>query len=83
MDFGKEDGSKLVPKLEPKSILALKQKNQLNASRLVPNWVRRVLDGRQNGSEINEKSRSKTACVLASIFHRFWWLLGGKLGMKT
>ena len=37
----------------------------------------------KNRSKIDEKSRSKTACVLASIFHRFWWLLGGKLGMKT
>ena len=60
--FWKENGGKLVPKLEPKSILALKRKNQLNASRLVPNWVRRVQDGRQNGSNIDEKSRSKTAC---------------------
>ena len=46
----------MVPELEPKSILALKRKNQLNASQLVPNWVRRVQDGRQHVSKIDQKS---------------------------
>ena len=35
-------------KSEPKSIWALKRKNQLNASPLAPNWVRRVQVGSQN-----------------------------------
>ena len=25
---------------------------------------------------------SKMGCILASIFKRFWWILGGKLGSK-
>ena len=25
---------------------------------------------------------SKMECILASIFERFWWILGGKLGSK-
>ena len=25
---------------------------------------------------------SKMDCILASIFERFWWILGGKLGSK-
>ena len=35
MDFGKENGAKMVAKLDRKSIATLKAKNQLNASRLV------------------------------------------------
>ena len=48
MDFGRENGGKLAPKWHPKSILALKRKNQLNTSPLAPNWVRRVQVGSQN-----------------------------------
>ena len=43
VDVGRENGGKLAPKSEPKSILALKRKNQLNVSPLVPHWVRRVV----------------------------------------
>ena len=80
--FCEENGSKMAPKSEPKSILALKRKNQLNASRLVPNWVRRVQVGSKNQSKIDQNLKSKLECLLASIFHRFWWVLGGKLGRK-
>ena len=82
MDLGKENGSKLAPKSEPKSILALKRKNQLNASPLVPNWVRRVQVGCQNRSKIDQNLKSKMGSLLASIFNGFWWVLGGKLGGK-
>ena len=83
MDFGRENGGKLAPKSEPKSILALKRKNQLNASRLVPNWVRRVQVGSKNRSKIVQNLKSKLECLLAATFHRFLWVLGGKLGRKT
>ena len=71
MDFGRENGGKLAPKSEPKSILALKRKNQLNASPLVPNWVRRVQVGCQNRSKIDQNLKSKMGCLLASFFLDF------------
>ena len=82
MDFGKENGAMLAPKSEPKSMLALKRKNQLNASRLVPNWVRRVQVGSQKRSKIDQNLKSKMGCLLASIFDAFWSFFGGKLGGK-
>ena len=82
MDFGKENGGKLAPKLGPKSILALKRKNQLNASPLVPNWVRRVPVGSQNRPKIDQKMMSGREDITASIFDRFWWVLGANLGGK-
>ena len=83
MDFGKENGGKLASKSEPKSILALKRKNQLNASPLVPNWVRRVQVGSKKRSKIDQNLKSKMGCLLASIFDAFWSFFGGKLGGKT
>ena len=58
VDFGKENGGKLAPKSEPKSMLPLKRKNQLNASPLAPNWVRGVQVGSKNRSTIDQKMRS-------------------------
>ena len=63
-------------------MLALKRQNQLNASPLVPNGVRRVQIGSQNLSKINPNSKSKMECLLASIFNGLWWILGSKLGGK-
>ena len=82
MDFGKENGSKLASKSEPKSIFALKRKNQLNVSPLVPNWVRRVQVGSKKRSKIDQNLKSKMGCLLASIFDAFWSFFGGKLGRK-
>ena len=82
MDFGRENGAKLAPKSEPKSMLPLKLKNQLNASPLAPNWVRGVQVGSKNRSKIDPNIESNMEGILASIFHRFWWILGGKLGGK-
>ena len=48
VDFWKENGGKLAPNSEPKSMLPLKRKNQLNASPLAPNWVRGVQVGSKN-----------------------------------
>ena len=36
----------------------------------------------KNLSKIDQKMESKMDCILASIFERFWWILGGKLGSK-
>ena len=82
MDFVRENGSKLAPNSEPKSMLPLKRKNQLNASPLAPNWVRGVQVGSKNRSKIDQKRSSTWEGILASIFERFWWILGGKLGSK-
>ena len=38
--------------------------------------------GSQNRSKIDQKMESKMECILASIFYRFWWILGSKLGGK-
>ena len=62
--------------------MALKRKNQLNASWLVPNWVRRVQVGSKTRLKIVQYLNSKLECLLASTFHRFWWILGAKLGSK-
>ena len=79
MDFGRENGGKLALESEPKSILALKRKNQLNASPLIPNWVRRVQVGSKKRSKIDQNLKSKMGCLLASIFDAFLLFLGGKL----
>ena len=82
VDFWRKNGGMLAPKSEPKSMLPLKRKNQLNASPLAPNWVRGVQVGSKNRSKIDQKRRSTWEGILASIFDRFWWILGGKLGSK-
>ena len=38
--------------------------------------------GSKNRSKIDQKRRSTWEGILASIFDRFWWILGGKLGSK-
>ena len=35
--------------------------------------------GSKNRSKIDQKMESKMECLLASIFHRFWWILEAKL----
>ena len=38
--------------------------------------------GSKNRSKIYQKRRSTWEGILTSIFHRFWWILGAKLGGK-
>ena len=38
--------------------------------------------GNKNRSKIDQKSMLTCEGILASIFHRFWWILGAKLGGK-
>ena len=44
--------------------------------------VQGVEVGSQNRSKIDQKTKSTWEGILASIFHRFWWILGAKLGGK-
>ena len=44
--------------------------------------VRGVQVGSKNRSKIDQKRSSTWEGILASIFERFWWILGGKLGSK-
>ena len=59
VDFWSFLSAKLAPKWDQKSILALKRKNQLNISPLMPNWVRRVQVGSKNQPKIDPKTEAK------------------------
>ena len=39
--------------------------------------------GSKNRSKIDQNLKSNIKCLLASIFHGFWWVLGSKLGGET
>ena len=80
--MGCQNGAKLAPKWHQKSISALKAENQLSASRLAFSWFSGVEVGSKNRSKIDRKMESKMECILASIFERFCWILGAKLGGK-
>ena len=82
VDVGRENGGKLAPKSDQKSLLTLKAKNQLNASRLAFSWLSGVEVGSKNRPKIDPKMESKLECILASIFKRFWSIFGTKLGWK-
>ena len=82
MDFGYQNAAKLVPKWHQKSISTLKAENQLNVSWLAFSWLSGVEGGSKNRPKIDPKMESKMECILASIFERFCWILGAKLGGK-
>ena len=82
MDFGCQNGAKLAPTWDQKSISSLKAKNQLNASPLAFSWLSWVEVGSKNQSKIDQKMESKMECIMASIFERFCLILGAKLGGK-
>ena len=71
MDFASKNGAKLAPKSDQKLMLVLKQKNQLNASRLAFSWLLGSQVGIKNRSKIDQNLKSKIEWLLASIFHRF------------
>ena len=72
----------MAPKSDQKSKPPLKRKNQLNISGVMFSWLSGLQVGSKNLSKINQKRRSTWEGILASIFDRFWWILGGKLGSK-
>ena len=86
MDFGKENGGKLAPKSDPKSVSTSKgrfcKKCGKNNENSLFFEVLGVEVGSQIRSKIDQKLKSKLECLLASIFDGFWWILGGKLGRK-
>ena len=67
---------------DQKSKPPLKRKNQLNTSGLDFSWLSGLQVGSKNRSKIDQKRSSTWEGILASIFDRFWWILGGKLGSK-
>ena len=71
--FGYQNGGKLAPKSDQKSISTLRAKNQLNASPLAFSWLSWVEVGSKNRSKIDQKMESKTECLLASIFDCFFY----------
>ena len=71
VDFGSQNGAKLAPKSDQKSISTLKAKNQLNASRLAFSWLSGVQVGNKNRSKIDQKIESKRDCIKTTIFLEF------------
>ena len=78
----KQNGTKLAPKWNQKSISQKTRKNAFGASPLVPNCFQGVQVGSENRSKIDPKMESKMGCIMAPILFRFWWFLGAKLGWK-
>ena len=86
IDVLAEFGGVLVPKWAPKWDQKLMFTWVADFSKIVL-WLQRGLDfsgsiGSKNRSKIDRKMESKMECILASIFERFCWILGAKLGGK-
>ena len=75
VDFGRENGGKLAPKWNQKSILTCNRRKSLKCSKT--NGISMIFVasgvevGSQNRLKINQKIKSKMEGILASIFHRF------------
>ena len=86
VDFGRENEGKLAPKWDQKSMLTSKgrfYKSTYKTNRILMIFeVRGVEKSIKNLSKIDQKMKSTWDGILASIFHRFWWILGAKLGGK-
>ena len=80
MDVACQNGAKLASKWHQKSISTLNAENQLNVSQLAFSWLSGVEVGSKHRPKNDPKMESKMECILASIFKRFWWILGAKLG---
>jgi hypothetical protein len=75
MDFGRENGGKLAPKSDPKSVSTSKGRfckkcGKTNEKSLFFE-VLGVEVGSQIRSKIDQKLKSKLECLLASIFNGF------------
>ena len=83
-DPGIEVGSKNRSKIDPKSmstskgVFLHKPSFSLGKSMILKDPGVEV--GSKNRSKIDQKMRSTWEGILASIFHRCWWILGVKLG---
>ena len=82
VDFLMENGRKLAPKRDQKSIFSCgrrKAKHAYKTNRMsMILWVRGSQVGNQNRSKIDQNLKSKMECLLAPIFDGFWWVLGAK-----
>ena len=75
VDLGRENGAKLAPKWDQKSMLTSKgrfYKSTYKTNRILMIFeVRGVEKSIKNRSKIDQKMESKMECLLASIFDRF------------
>ena len=69
-------------KMESNIDFSENMENAFGARPLMPNWVQEVQVGSKHRLKIDQKRSSTWEGILASIFERFWWILGGKLGSK-
>ena len=86
VDFLMENGRKLAPKRDQKSIFSWKRRKAKNAYKtytfLMIFEVRGVQVGSKNQSKIDPKMSSTWEVILTSIFDRFWSIFGPKLASK-
>ena len=82
--FWKQNGAMLASKIEQKSMLSSRgdflKKPCFSIGKTMILKDLGVEVGSKNLSKIDQKRRSTCEGILASIFHRFWWILGAKLG---
>ena len=71
VDFGNQNGAKLAPKSDQKSISTSKSDFQLNTSGLDFSWLSGLQVGNKNRSKIDQKIESKMDCIMTSIFLEF------------
>ena len=87
VDFGSQNGTKLAPKSDQKSISTSKSDFQLNTSGLDFSWLSGLQVGNKNRIKIGQKMESKMDCIMTSIFDRFLIDFGGHFwrffGSKT
>ena len=80
-DLGRQNGAKLAPKSHQKSIPTSKgdflKKPHFSPGKTVILKVPEVEVGSKNRSKIDQELKSRWEGILASIFERFWWILGG------
>ena len=86
IEFGSQDGAKLAPKTDQKSISTLNcdfdENRTLAAAGCSISEDQGVEVGTQNRSKINQKMESKMQGTLASIFDRFCWIWEAMLGLE-
>ena len=84
--FWKQNGGMLASKIEQKSMLSSRgdflKKPCFSLGKTMILKDPGVEVGSKNRSKIYQKRRSTWEGILTSIFHRFWWILGAKLGGK-
>ena len=85
-DFGTQNGRKLAPTSDGKSMLTSKGLFSLKYCKT--NIILMIFEAqgvevqRENRSKINEKTQSKMECLWVAFFLRFWWILNAKLASK-